>query len=134
MPVPPWRETPQRALVRQALAGCPGFVSAQLLHIRMVSAGASVGLSTVYRTLTALTAAGLADVVRDDHGERLYRHRPGTDHQHYLICRRCGHSLAVESGPVERWAARIAAQSGFADVHHTVELAGTCTACTAEND
>ncbi|RKT19962.1 ferric uptake regulator family protein [Streptomyces sp. 1114.5] len=98
----------------------------------MVSAGAAVGLSTVYRTLAVLAAAGLADVIRDDSGERLYRHRPGTDHRHYLICRRCGHSLVREFDPVEHWAERIVAQSGFTDVHRTVELVGICAACTGE--
>ncbi|GAA2801068.1 Fur family transcriptional regulator [Kitasatospora paracochleata] len=127
---PGWKETPQRVLVRQALAASPGFITAQLLHARMIAAGATVGLSTVYRALAALTAAGYADTVRDDAGERHYRHRPGADHRHYLICRHCGHSFAVDSGPVEKWAERVVRQSGFTDVHHTVELAGTCTDCT----
>ncbi|MEU5388344.1 Fur family transcriptional regulator [Kitasatospora cineracea] len=123
------RESPQQALVRRTLAACPGFTSAQLLHLRMASAGTGVSLSTVYRTLASLTGAGLVDVVRDDSGERLYRHRPGPGHRHYLICRRCGHSLAVDSAEVETWAARTAGRSGFADVHHRVELHGTCPAC-----
>ncbi|RKT19459.1 Fur family ferric uptake transcriptional regulator [Streptomyces sp. 1114.5] len=129
-PVPAWRSTPQQALVRKSLAASPGFVSAQVLHRRMVTEGGAVGLSTVYRALAALTGAGLADIVRDDSGERLYRHRPEAHHQHYLVCRRCGRSLAVDSEQVEAWAARIAEESGFSDVHHTVELAGVCAGCT----
>ncbi|MGW2634067.1 transcriptional repressor [Streptomyces chattanoogensis] len=50
-----------------------GFVSAQPLHARLVFADSPVGLSTVYRTLSALAEAGRADVVRDTHGERLFR-------------------------------------------------------------
>ncbi|MFH8385685.1 Fur family transcriptional regulator [Kitasatospora sp. NPDC018058] len=123
------RLTPQRAEVLRALAGCEDFVSAQLLHAGLLATGSRVGLSTVYRTLTALAAVGRADVVRDTNGERLFRYRPGTDHRHYLICRRCGLSQPVDSTVVEAWADRIAETSGFADVHHTVELTGTCTAC-----
>ncbi|MDH6574478.1 transcriptional repressor [Kitasatospora sp. MAP5-34] len=125
------RPTPQRTEVLQALAGCEEFISAQLLHAGLLAAGSRVGLSTVYRTLTALAAAVRADVVRDVNGERLFRYRPDTDHRHYLICRRCGLSVPVDSGPVEAWADEIARTSGFAQVQHTVELAGTCVGCVA---
>lgn len=125
------RLTPQRTEVLRALAGCEDFVSAQLLHAGLLATGSRVGLSTVYRTLTALAAVGRADVVRDANGERLFRYRPGTDTRHYLICRQCGLSQPVDSTAVEAWADRIAEMSGFADVHHTVELTGTCTACLA---
>ncbi|WP_348533319.1 Fur family transcriptional regulator [Kitasatospora sp. MAA4] len=125
------RPTPQRTEVLQALVGCEEFVSAQLLHAGLLATGSRVGLSTVYRTLTALAAAGRADVVRDANGERLFRYRPDDDHRHYLICRQCGISVPVESGPVETWADQIARTSGFADVQHTVQLAGTCTDCVA---
>ncbi|MGK4584873.1 Fur family transcriptional regulator [Kitasatospora sp. HPMI-4] len=125
------RLTPQRAEVLQALADCEDFVSAQLLHAGLLAIGSRVGLSTVYRTLTVLAAVGRADVVRDSNGERLFRYRPGTDHRHYLICRECGLSRPVDAAPVEAWADRIAETSGFADVHHTVELTGTCAACAA---
>ncbi|MGF1425747.1 Fur family transcriptional regulator [Kitasatospora sp. LaBMicrA B282] len=123
------RLTPQRAEVLRALSGCDDFVSAQLLHAGLLAAGSRVGLSTVYRTLTALVAVGRADVVRDTNGERLFRYRPGVEHRHYLICRECGLSEPVDSTAVERWADQVAERSGFSDVQHTVELTGTCASC-----
>ncbi|MEV7026627.1 Fur family transcriptional regulator [Kitasatospora sp. NPDC093558] len=123
------RPTPRRTEVLQALAGSEEFVSAQVLYARLVQAGSRVGLSTVYRTLTALAKVGRADVVRDANGERLFRYRPGPDHRHYLICRACGLSLPVDSTAVEAWAEYIAEMSGFDQVHHTVELAGVCPDC-----
>jgi len=33
---------------------------------------------------------------------------------------------------VERWAAKIAAEHGFADVQHHLEVFGTCGACSAD--
>ncbi|MFF2076160.1 Fur family transcriptional regulator [Kitasatospora sp. NPDC058162] len=125
------RLTPQRAQVLRALAGCEDFVSAQLLHAGLLTTGSRVGLSTVYRTLTALAAVGRADVVRDTNGEKLFRYRPGPDHRHYLICRQCGASQPVDATAVEAWADQVAEISGFADVQHTVELTGTCAACLA---
>lgn len=124
-----WRTTPQRAAVLGALHACDGFVSAQTLHAALVTDGVAVGLTTVYRTLRLLEAAGHVDVVRDSDGERLYRPRPDGGHRHYLVCRECGLSLAVDSEEVERWVAGIARDLGFHAVDHTVELTGVCAGC-----
>ncbi|MEU3176124.1 MULTISPECIES: Fur family transcriptional regulator [unclassified Streptomyces] len=124
-----WRTTPQRAAVLGALRAGDVFVSAQTLHAALVTDGAAVGLSTVYRTLRLLEAAGHVDVVRDSDGERLYRPRPDDGHRHYLVCRECGLSLAVDSEEVEQWVARVARDIGFHAVDHTVELTGVCGGC-----
>ncbi|WP_030609059.1 Fur family transcriptional regulator [Streptomyces sclerotialus] len=127
----PTRNTPQRAAVLRALGSCPDFVSAQMLHARLVTADCAVGLTTVYRALRQLQAAGRVDVVRDETGERLYRRRGAQGHQHYLLCRRCGRSRPVDAGVVERWAEQVAETSGYAEVEHTVELTGVCGRCRA---
>lgn len=124
------RRTPQRATVLAALVRTAEFTSAQALHVRLVNAGERVGLSTVYRTLTALADVGRADVVHEPGGERLFRYRPSREHRHYLLCRACGLGMPVDAEAVEAWAARIAEASGYADVQHTVELTGTCPDCT----
>ncbi len=123
------RPTRQRMTVLQALMDTGGLVSAQTLHNTLAADDARVGLSTVYRTLTALAGAGRADVVRDSNGERLFRYRPDAGHRHYLRCSVCGLSVAVDSGPVEDWAERTAHSSGFTSVRHTVELTGVCPEC-----
>ncbi|WP_031055686.1 Fur family transcriptional regulator [Streptomyces ochraceiscleroticus] len=125
----PTRNTPQRAAVLRALGNCQDFVSAQMLHARLVTADCAVGLTTVYRALHQLQATGQVDVVRDGTGERLYRRRSTAGHQHYLLCRDCGRSRPVDSRVVERWAERIGETSGFTDVEHTVELTGVCGRC-----
>jgi Fur family ferric uptake transcriptional regulator len=123
------RRTPQRATVLAALIAGADFTSAQALHARLLSTGERVGLSTVYRTLTALSEAGRTDVVRDPGGERLFRYRPSEEHQHYLLCRNCGLGLPVDTELIESWAAAISESSGYADVQHTIELTGTCPDC-----
>ncbi|CAL9641061.1 Fur family transcriptional regulator [Streptomyces sp. enrichment culture] len=121
--------TRQRTAVMQALAVHQDFVSAQALYNRLVENGVRIGLTTVYRTLRALAASGGADIVRDEAGERLYRLRPADGHRHYLLCRACGRSRPVDSDVVERWAGRIAADTGYAAVEHTLELTGICARC-----
>jgi Fur family ferric uptake transcriptional regulator len=123
------RHTQQRTIVVEALIRADGFIGAQALHNQLAAASSPVGLSTVYRTLTALASVGRADMVRDTSGERLFRYRPGPEHRHYLICTDCGLSRPVDSGPVEEWAETIAQTSGFSHVRHTVELSGVCPDC-----
>ena len=128
------RTTRQRAAVLQVLSGCQEFVSAQELHGLLTKDRTRIGLTTVYRALRELEMTGGVDVVRDDAGERLYRRRPDEGHRHYLICRCCGRSRPVDSEAVERWAGRIAADTGFAAVEHTVELTGVCADCQPAAD
>ncbi|MEC7051598.1 Fur family transcriptional regulator [Streptomyces collinus] len=129
-----WRTTPQRTAVLTALRACDGFISAQTLHAALLAEGVAVGLTTVYRTLRLLETAGHVDVVRDSDGERLYRPRPDEGHRHYLVCRECGLSLAVDAEEVERWVTRTARDIGFHAVTHTVELTGVCDGCLSGPD
>lgn len=69
--------------------------------------------------------------MREPNGERLYRHRPGEEHRHYLICRSCGSSEPVDTALVEIWASHLAGETGYADLHHTLELSGICGPCDA---
>ncbi|CAM5361008.1 Transcriptional repressor OS=Streptomyces alboniger OX=132473 GN=CP975_30120 PE=3 SV=1 [Streptomyces alboniger] len=126
-----WRSTRQRDAVLTALTGREGFTSARTLHTALTAEGVEVGLTTVYRTLHLLEAAGQVDMVRDGDGERLYRPRPAEGHRHYLLCRRCGRSLAVDAEEVERWAVEVARVTGFHEVDHTLELTGVCDGCHA---
>jgi Fur family ferric uptake transcriptional regulator len=112
-----------------ALSEPPGFVSAQELHARMLLAGQRVGLNTVYRALNTFADRGWVDVVRRPSGEQLFRRRPGPRHAHYLLCRGCGHSVAVTSELVEHWAGTVGDEHGFTDVEHVIELTGLCAHC-----
>jgi len=122
------RPTRQRAAVEALLVGIDDFVSAQALHARLRAQGQNVGLATVYRTLQAMAIDGDVDMMRTDDGEAVYR-RCSTGHHHHLVCRSCGRTVEVEGPAVERWADRIAAQNGFSDVVHTLEVFGTCADC-----
>ena len=126
------RRTRQRADVLDALVTEGEFVSAQLLHARMSAAGVDVGLTTVYRALAALVDAGRADSIREDNGTRLFRHRPGPQHRHYLLCRCCGRSEPLDAHAVEEWAERLADATGYAGLRHTLEVDGVCGPCSRE--
>ncbi len=123
------RHTWQREAVRQALGGSEGFVSAQALHSSLKQQGSAIGLATVYRALNDLAEEGEADSLQQE-GESLYRAcTPGT-HHHHLICRNCGLTVEIEADAVETWAQRVAAQHGFTQPHHIVDVFGLCPDCS----
>jgi Fur family ferric uptake transcriptional regulator len=122
------RPTRQQAAVATQLERTGDFASAQDLYARLREAGENVGLATVYRTLQALAEAGEVDVLRTDEGEAVYR-MCSTGHHHHLVCRDCGRAVEIEGPAVERWTERIAAEHGFEDVSHTLEIFGTCPDC-----
>lgn len=127
---PGTRHTRQRAEVLSLLADTDEFRTAQQLHAHLRAAGSGVGLTTVYRTLQLLAEAGEVDQMRLADGEIRYRRCHRSQHHHHLVCRRCGGTVEVEAPAVERLAERSAARHGFTDVEHTLEIVGTCPACT----
>jgi Fur family transcriptional regulator, ferric uptake regulator len=115
-PTPPLRPTRQRRAVVEALESFADFRSAQEIHELLGRRGEAVGLATVYRTLQRL-------------GEAIYR-RCSDTHHHHLVCRSCGATVEVEGPAVERWTRAIAAEHGYDDVSHTLEIFGTCGRCS----
>jgi Fur family ferric uptake transcriptional regulator len=128
--VRPQRSTRQRAAVAAVLDSVPDFRSAQELHDLLKQRGENVGLTTVYRTLQSLAESGEVDVLRTGDGESIYR-RCSSGHHHHLVCRVCGRAVEVEGPAVERWADKVAAEHGFSEVSHTVEIFGRCAECSA---
>ena len=123
------RNTWQREAVREALGDSEGFVSAQSLHASLKGGGSTVGLATVYRALADLATEGEADSLQQD-GESLYRACTPNSHHHHLICRSCGTTVEIAADEVEAWAQTVAAQHGFTQPRHIVDVFGYCPDCT----
>jgi Fur family ferric uptake transcriptional regulator len=122
------RNTPQKTAVRKALGEANGFVSAGQLHQTLVNQGSAIGLATVYRALAELASVSEADSLTSSDGEILYR-ACGTEHHHHLICRRCGKTVEIDAGRVEKWADEVAKEHGFANPSHTIDIFGECADC-----
>lgn len=122
------RSTRQRTAIAKLLETLQEFRSAQELHDELRRRGENIGLTTVYRTLQSMAAAGMVDTLRTDTGESVYR-SCSEHHHHHLVCRACGATIEVGGHEVEEWAAQVAAEHGFTDVSHTIEIFGTCSEC-----
>jgi Fur family ferric uptake transcriptional regulator len=125
---PVQRVTRQRRAVESVLEASEEFRSAQDIHEAVRREGGKAGLATVYRALQVMADSGQVDMIKTDGGEAVYR-RCSPQHHHHLVCRSCGRTVEVEGPAVERWATAVAAEHGYEDVNHTIELFGLCTAC-----
>ena len=134
MTKPAPRATRQRAAVSAMLDKLDEFRSAQEIHDQLRRSGDRTGLTTVYRALQTLVDAGEVDVVRTSRGEAVYRRCSSADHHHHLVCRQCRQTVEIEGPTVESWAERVAAEHGYSDLSHTLEIFGLCADCARRDD
>ena len=123
------RQTRQRTAVAELLDGLEEFKSAQELHLMLRRSGEQIGLTTVYRSLQSLADASEIDLLVSDDGETRYR-KCSTTHHHHLVCRDCGSTVEIAGPAVESWADTLAAEHGFTEVSHTLEIFGRCRRCS----
>ncbi len=121
------RPTRQRLSVLEFLRDRPDAVAAQDLHAELRRGGQSIGLTTVYRTLTALADAGLLDVFTRE-GEQAFR-RCGVTHHHHLVCETCNRVEELSADEVEAWVHQAADRHGFKVTGHRADVFGICSDC-----
>jgi Fur family ferric uptake transcriptional regulator len=114
--------------VLQSLQQAGGFASAQEVHQLITGKGDRIGLTTIYRALQSLQQENLVDVLRREDGEAIYR-LCGEAHHHHLVCNKCGRTVEIEGGAIEKWADAVADEYGFRDVEHSADIFGTCSQC-----
>ncbi|MDR0990182.1 MAG: transcriptional repressor [Propionibacteriaceae bacterium] len=124
------RQTRQRTTIESYLAQHRDFQTAQQVFDHLRTSGHHISLATVYRTLTQLAAADRLDQRHLDSGEVAYRFCATGPH-HHLMCRDCHKTVEIAADSVERWAADVASEHGFAEMTHDIELSGVCADCVA---
>lgn len=122
------RATKQRSEISELLAAENTFLTAQEIHAELQDRGSGIGLATVYRNLTALAERGDIDAVAGPGGEMRYR-SCSTTHHHHITCQQCGRTVEIAIDELEAICARLAKRHGYTDVHHTIEITGTCRQC-----
>lgn len=123
------RMTRQRVAVLNDLAAHTGFRSAQQIHADLAAKGKRIGLTTVYRSLQTMADEGLVDTVRASDGETLFRYCELVTHHHHLVCRECGATEEVDLAEAEKILSQVAADHGYINAAHSMELYGVCPNC-----
>jgi Fur family ferric uptake transcriptional regulator len=123
------RVTRQRLLVADALDAVARQATAQELFERLRRTEPSIGRATVFRTLEALVAAGVARRLElDGHVYAYVACRP--EHHHHLACDRCGRVEEIDEAFIRPVAERVSAELGFRIDDARLDFYGRCARCS----
>ena len=101
----------------------------------ILTRGASLAQSSVYRNLVVLEQAGVVRrVISTDDYARFELAEDLTEHHHHLICSSCGSidDFTASSGferTVTEALVEVAKDTGFDAQHHRIDLIGVCARC-----
>jgi len=116
----------QRAAVADVFFETDDHLTAPELWRRIRAHQPSIGLATVYRTLSVLVENQLAALHPLDEGGALYEPRLTGDHHDHLVCTRCGLLIEFLDPDLERLQVTVASSHGFTLRDHRVKLFGHC--------
>ncbi len=122
--------TRQREAILKALYDNDGHFSPEEIH-RFVSDAnddLNVGIATVYRTLSLLEGAGLAESISFGKDGKKYEIGLKKHHDH-LICTRCGTIIEFTDEIIEARQEAIARKYRFKMTDHTMKIVGLCADC-----
>lgn len=121
--------TARRAVLEALVAAGTDHLTADELGRRVRADHPAIHLSTIYRTLEALTDAGVTNVAR--FADQPVTYHLATDVHHHAVCTRCGATLVLDPAVFEPVRRRLRRDHGFeADPHH-LTIVGLCRDCAA---
>ena len=123
------RRTGQRDLILEIFLSTEEHLTSEDLYALVHKRDASVGLTTVYRTLKLLTEAGLAREVRFGDNRTYYEHHYNHEHHDHMICTHCGKVIEFFSPAIEDLQDQMASNFGFKPTHHSLRMWGVCSTC-----
>ena len=127
---PQRRNTARQQTVLRVLRESNRFRSAQQLYVELRQRySLRIGLTSIYRILHTLADDLVAETQRAENGELLYRIRNGSEHRHYLLCRRCGQAIGFTVPELEEHTNQLTRDYSYTDVTHYLDLYGTCPRC-----
>jgi len=130
------RKTAQRDLILDVFLSTEEHLTSEDLYRLVQMKDATVGHTTVYRTLKLFAEAGLAQEVHFGDGKTYYEQHHADEHHDHIICTACGKVEEFFSAEIESLQDQIAAGLGFRPTHHSLRMWGLCIDCqkTASDD
>jgi len=123
------KRTAQRDLILDTFLRMEVHLSSEDLYRLVKQEDATIGQTTVYRTLKLLTEAGLAREVRFGDGRTHYEHNYKHQHHDHMICSECGRIIEFFSAELEALQDKIAAKHRFQITQHLHRIIGLCAEC-----
>jgi Fur family transcriptional regulator, ferric uptake regulator len=134
------RMTGPRKHILRYLSQESEFRSAEEIYQALYNRCPSIGLTTVYRTLSLLTDMGMLVKLDSGDGTTRYRLALNSDesrHYHVLVCRSCSRIIRYSEIPEEeeefyrRMEKAIQEKMGFSVEKHLVQYQGLCPDCNS---
>ena len=121
------RRTASRQAIAEVIAEAGSHFTAEEMAERVQHRFPSVNISTVYRTLDALTDLGIVDHVHFGHGRAVY-HLRDEAHQH-LYCERCERVEELPADKLRPLVDVLEEEYGFALDRRHFAIVGVCRRC-----
>jgi Fur family ferric uptake transcriptional regulator len=96
-------------------------MSAEDIYKELLSAGADIGLATVYRVLTQFEAAGLVTRHNFEGGHSVFELDDG-DHHDHMVCVESGEVIEFVSEEIEQLQHAVAEEFGYEIIDHNLVL------------
>jgi len=127
------KRTGQRDLIVDIFLHTEDHLSSEDLYRIVKEQDASIGQTTIYRTLKLLVEAGLASEVRFGDGRSRYEPNNKFPHHDHLICTTCNRTIEFYSAESKALLDSIAASRGFHPTQQSIRIFGLCAACAGDS-
>ncbi len=127
--------TKQREAILRALYENEGHFSPEEIHrlVTELDPDLGVGIATVYRTLSLLEEAGLAESISFGKDGKKYEIGLKKHHDH-LVCTACGKIIEFTDDLIEERQEAIAKAHNFQMTDHTMKIVGLCADCQTTSE
>lgn len=124
-----YRLTQSRAAVVRIINETNGWLRPEQVHALAKKYCPSLGLVTVYRTLTLLVELGY--IRRIHFGDKCHGYaRVELSHGHHLVCRGCNQTIEIAgTEDLKPLMKQVQNETGFVIEDHLLELVGLCREC-----
>lgn len=121
------KQTKQRKVILKVFMNSnESHLDAETVHRILSKSDASIGLSTVYRSLNLLKDAGILEQHTFADGKAIFELSHPESHHDHLVCVACGHVEEFENDEIEKLQNEVAKKLGFQLTSHRLELFGKC--------
>jgi Fur family ferric uptake transcriptional regulator len=127
------KKTSQRELIWGLLVESRGHPSVEEMRDLLLSRGHRIGLTTIYRTLKILLAAGMIRQSKLGGTTRYEAVVNQPNHLHF-ICKVCERTVEYPSPRIEKLIAQVTGESGFKERYSRYQVFGVCKACQRKQE
>ena len=126
-----FKATPQRIAICKIALGSREHPSVQEIYREVKKIHSTVGLATVYKTLSILKESGLIQELNFPQGKT--RWDPYLEPHINLVCLRCGVIKDVDDANLREHVKKAAAKAKFAPTAQRIDVYGLCENCSKGN-